>query len=75
MLLIYTSFILIYVNIFDLLILRVVWEVNPTGLPFISWKSFGVVGFDLGPLLQGHTWYLNLKAPITCFYWSWRFGM
>ena len=28
----------------------------------MGWESFGVVGFDLGPLLQGQQ---NLKVPIT----------
>ena len=28
----------------------------------MSWKSSGVVGFDLGPLLQGHTRIAKLKS-------------
>ena len=28
--------------------------------------SFGVVGFDLGPLFQGQTKIANLKVVITC---------
>ena len=32
----------------------------------MGWESFGVVGFDLGPLLQGQTRIANLKVPITC---------
>ena len=30
----------------------------------MGWESFGVVGFDLGPLLQGQTKIANLKVPI-----------
>ena len=32
----------------------------------MGWESFGVVGFDLGPLLQGQTSIANLKVLITC---------
>ena len=28
----------------------------------MSWESFGVVGFDLGPLLQGQTSIPKLKS-------------
>ena len=28
----------------------------------MGWKSFGVVGFDLGPLLQGQTRITKLKS-------------
>ena len=28
----------------------------------MSWESFGVVGFDLGPLLQGQTRTAKLKS-------------
>ena len=28
----------------------------------MDWESFGVVGFDLGPLLQGHTRIAKLKS-------------
>ena len=28
----------------------------------MSWESFGVVGFDLGPLLQGQTRIAKLKS-------------
>ena len=28
----------------------------------MSWESFGVVGFDLGPLLQGQTRIAKLKC-------------
>ena len=28
----------------------------------MGWKSSGVVGFDLGPLLQGQTWIAKLKS-------------
>ena len=31
----------------------------------MGWESFGVVGFDLGPLLQGQTRIANLKVLIT----------
>ena len=31
----------------------------------MGWESFGVVGFDLGPLLQGQTSIANLKVLIT----------
>ena len=31
----------------------------------MDWESFGVVRFDLGPLLQGQTRKRNLKVPIT----------
>ena len=28
----------------------------------MDWESSGVVGFDLGPLLQGQTWIAKLKS-------------
>ena len=28
----------------------------------MGWESFGVVGFDLGPLLQGQTRIVKLKS-------------
>ena len=28
----------------------------------MGWESFGVVGFDLGPLLQGQTMLAKLKS-------------
>ena len=28
----------------------------------MDWESCGVVGFDLGPLLQGQTWIAKLKS-------------
>ena len=28
----------------------------------MGWESFGVVGFDLGPLLQGHTKIAKLES-------------
>ena len=31
----------------------------------MGWESFGVVGFDLGPCLQGQTRIAKLKVPIT----------
>ena len=30
----------------------------------MGWKSFGVVRFDLGPLLQGQTRIDNLKSAV-----------
>ena len=32
----------------------------------MGWESFGVVGFDLGPLLQGQTRIAKLKVLMTC---------
>ena len=32
----------------------------------MSWESFGVVGFDLGPLLQDQTRIAKFKVLITC---------
>ena len=37
----------------------------------MGWESFGVVGFDLGPLLQGQLRIAKLKSAN----WSQRFGM
>ena len=37
----------------------------------MGWESFGVVGFDLGPLHHGQT----RIAKLIAYYWSWRFGM
>ena len=31
----------------------------------MAWESFGVVGFDLGPLLQGQTRIAKLKSAYT----------
>ena len=31
----------------------------------MDWESFGVVRYDLGPLLQGHTKIIKLKSAIT----------
>ena len=28
----------------------------------MGWESFGVVRFDLGPLIQGQTWIAKLKS-------------
>ena len=28
----------------------------------MGWESSGVVGFDLGPLLQGQTWIAKVKT-------------
>ena len=33
----------------------------------MDWESSGVVGFDLGPLLQGQTWIAKLKSA---YNWS-----
>ena len=35
----------------------------------MGWESSGVVGFDLGPLLQGQTRRANLKLLITRLLW------
>ena len=32
----------------------------------MGWESFGVVGFDLGPLLQGQTSRAKLKSAYNC---------
>ena len=31
----------------------------------MAWESFGVVGFDLGPLLEGQTRIAKLKSAYT----------
>ena len=44
----------------------------------MGWKSFGVVQFDFGPLLQGQTWIAKHKSAyksliiiiINNYYWS-----
>ena len=33
----------------------------------MGWESFGVVGFDLGPLLQGQTRIAKLKSAYNLF--------
>ena len=33
----------------------------------MGWESFGVVGFDLGPLLQGQTRIAKLKGAYNSF--------
>ena len=33
----------------------------------MSWESFGVVGFDLGPLLQGQTRIAKVKSAYNLF--------
>ena len=38
----------------------------------MGWESFGVVGFDLGPLLQGQ---LRIAKLTIAYYWSYKFGM
>ena len=39
--------------IISLLLVLEVWDGKPTYRKSCAWESFGVVGFDLGPLLQG----------------------
>ena len=42
----------------------------------MGWESFCVVGFDLGPLLQGQMKIAKLKSAYnSLYYWSYRFGM
>ena len=41
----------------------------------MGWEYFGVVRFNLGPLLQGETRIAKLKSAYNCCYWSYRFGM
>ena len=42
----------------------------------MNWESFGVVGFDLWPLLQGQTRITKLKSAYNiAYYWSKEFGM
>ena len=38
----------------------------------MGWESCGVVGFDLGLLVQGQMRRAKLKSA---YYWSYRFGM
>ena len=38
-----------------LLLVLEVWDGKPTYRKSLGWESFGVVGFDLGPLIQGQT--------------------
>ena len=38
----------------------------------MGWESFGVIGFDLGILLQGQTRIPKLKSA---YYWLYMFGM
>ena len=38
----------------------------------MGWDSFGVVRFDLGPLLQSQ---LRIAKLTIAYYWSYRFGM
>ena len=45
-----------------LLLVLEVWDGKPTYLEIMDWESFGVVGFDLGPLLQGQTRIAKLKS-------------
>ena len=37
-------------------------EWKPTNQKIIGWESFGVVGFDLGPCLQGQMKIAKLKS-------------
>ena len=42
-------------------------ENQPTGNhEIMGWESFGVVRFDLGPLLQGQTRMAKLKSAYNC---------
>ena len=41
----------------------------------MGWESYGVVRFDLGPLLQGQTRIAKPKSAYNSYYWSYRFGM
>ena len=45
-----------------LLLVLEVWDGKPTYWKSWAWESFGVVGFDLGPLLQGQTSIAKLKS-------------
>ena len=40
----------------------------------MGWESFGVVGFDLGPLIQGETRIAKLKVLITLLY-GWKYSV
>ena len=49
--------------IFPLLSVLEFWDGKPTlVLEIMVWESFGVVRFDLGPLLQGQTRIAKLKS-------------
>ena len=48
-----------------LLLVLEVWDGKPTCRKSWAWNPFGVVGFDLGPLLQDHTRIAKLKVLIT----------
>ena len=39
-----------------------VWDGKPTYSKIMGWESFGVVGFDLGPRLQGQSRRVKLKS-------------
>ena len=41
----------------------------------MGWESFGVVRFDLGPLLQGQTRIAKLKGAYDLLIIFYRFGM
>ena len=45
-----------------LLLVLEVWDGKPTYRKLWAWESSGVVGFDLGPLLQGQTRIAKLKS-------------
>ena len=45
-----------------LLLVLEVWDGKLTYRKIMGWDSFGVVGFDLGPLLQGQTRIAKLKS-------------
>ena len=45
-----------------LLLVLEVWDGKPAYRKIIGWESCGVVGFDLGPLIQGQTKIAKLKS-------------
>ena len=45
-----------------LLLVLEVWDGKPTYRKNMDWESCGVVGFDLGPLLQGQMRIAKLKS-------------
>ena len=46
-----------------LLLVLEVWDGKPCNLSeMMGWESFGVVGFDLGPLLQGQMRIAKVKS-------------
>ena len=45
-----------------LLLVLEVWDGKPSYKEIMGWESFGVVGFDLGPCLQGQTRIAKVKS-------------